>query len=537
MALSDEIRRLDTKWKAGTGWPLRLESIEIKGVRGWTGQRIDFDFPITAIVGENGVGKSTVLQCAATVYGPPGTEKGRYASDFFPETAWETLRGVELRAVLRQGQTQSTTTISKPGPRWRGNTSRSKRAVEYIDLSRVQPVPARVGYKRLATPSHTEVGANPFLADRLKRLSAVLGRTYDLAKMALSSGDATREVPVLEYHGDSYSGFHQGAGETTVTELLKTDFPRHSLVLIDEIESSLHPRAQRRLIRDLATVARQLELQVVLTTHSPYVLEEVPPEARICIIQTPTGEREVVYGVSPEFAMTKMDDVQHSACDLYVEDVSARTMLTEILVEANKELVAQCQIVPFGAASVGQALGQMVKGDRFPRPSRVFLDGDQAAAPGCSILPGEDAPERVVFGALKALGWSGLATRVGRAYAPVANACERAMTTADHHQWADEAASELYLATGTLWQAMCAEWATNCLDSAEAQAIAQVVEDALTGISLPAAQPTPSAAPTPAPVSPATPAPVPAAPTPASAPTPAPSSTQPSTPNEQLPLV
>jgi energy-coupling factor transporter ATP-binding protein EcfA2 len=224
MSLSDEVRRLGTKWNAGTGWPLRLDAIEIKGVRGWSGQRIDFRFPITAIVGENGVGKSTVLQCAAAVYGPAASGKGYYASDFFPETAWEVLHGVELKAVLRQGQVQSTTTISKPGPRWRGNTRRLKRTVQYIDLSRVQPVPARVGYKRLATPRHTEAGASAFVADRLSRLSAVLGRTYDLAKMALSSGDKTREVPVLQYHGDSYSGFHQGAGETTVTELLKADF-------------------------------------------------------------------------------------------------------------------------------------------------------------------------------------------------------------------------------------------------------------------------------------------------------------------------
>ena len=37
---------------------------------------------------------------------------------------------------------------------------------------------------------------------------------------------------------------HQGAGETTVAELLQADLPRNGIVLIDEIESSLHPRAQ-----------------------------------------------------------------------------------------------------------------------------------------------------------------------------------------------------------------------------------------------------------------------------------------------------
>ena len=516
MALSDEIRRLDTKWKGGTGWPLRLESIEIQGVRGWSGQRIAFPFPITAIVGENGVGKSTVLQCAAAVYKAPGSAKDRFASDFFPDTAWEKLTGVELRATLREGQTQSTVTIRKPGERWRGNPKRRIRAVEYVDLSRVQPVPARVGYQRLANPGHTEVGASPFEADRLARLSAILGRAYELAKMALTDADKKREVPVLAYHGDSYSGFHQGAGETTVAELLQADFPKHGLVLIDEVESSLHPRAQRRLIRDLATVARQLELQVVLTTHSPYVLEEVPPEARVCIIQTPAGDREIVYGVSPEFAMTKMDEVQHSECDLYVEDPAARTMLAEILIESNADLVQRCQIIPFGAASVGRSLGEMVTGGRFPRPSRVFLDGDQAPAAGCSILLGEDAPERVVFSALKHLGWQGIATRTGREYARVADACERAMSTPDHHQWTTQAASPLFLTTENLWQPMCAEWASQCLDGRDAASVAEVVEDALAGLSFPATLPTRPAPSTPAASLPPTQA---SNPPPASAPT------------------
>ncbi|WP_369121122.1 AAA family ATPase, partial [Sphingobium baderi] len=40
------------------------------------------------------------------------------------------------------------------------------------------------------------------------------------------------------------------------------------MVLIDEIESSLHPRAQRRLMRDLAEAARLQECQIIISTHS-----------------------------------------------------------------------------------------------------------------------------------------------------------------------------------------------------------------------------------------------------------------------------
>ena len=119
-----------------------------------TGQRIEFRFPITAIVGENGVGKSTVLQCAAAVYAPDSSD-GFYASNILSRDRLGFSQGVELRAMLRRGPQQITTIVSKPGERWRGNTKRTKRIVEYIDLSRVQPVPARVGYKRLATRKRT----------------------------------------------------------------------------------------------------------------------------------------------------------------------------------------------------------------------------------------------------------------------------------------------------------------------------------------------------------------------------------------------
>jgi hypothetical protein len=72
---SREVRRLEAKWKTGGGWPKRLDWIEIKGLRGWTGQRFDLQFPIMALVGDNGSGKSTVLQAAASVYGKQSVRK------------------------------------------------------------------------------------------------------------------------------------------------------------------------------------------------------------------------------------------------------------------------------------------------------------------------------------------------------------------------------------------------------------------------------------------------------------------------------
>lgn len=477
MPNSNEIRRLGRKWGSGSGWPKRLEWIEVQGLRGWTGQRVTFPFPIVAIVGENGSGKSTLLQAAACLYLANDREETRFASEFFPDTAWDKVRKAEVRYGYMEGTEHLDGRIRKPTTRWLGNVDRPTRQVEYIDLSRIQPLAARVGYAKIAITKHLERSSSLFDDDRVHRLSGIMGRHYDAAKMALSTIDPKRAIPVISKDHVPYSGFHQGSGETTVVELLQADLPKYGLVLIDEIESSLHPRSQRRLIRDLAEKCREREFQIILTTHSPYILDELPQEARVYIMESGKSKR-IVTGVSPEFAMTQMDDEPHPECDLYVEDRAARTMLAEILAAHAREFFPRCTIIAFGAASVGHALGQMAMQKRFPRPTCVFLDGDNAPAPGCSLLPGGDAPERVVFETLRAEKWGELWTRLGRDIAWVSDACVNAMTLSDHHEWVRHAASTLLCGGDTLWQSMCAEWAKR-LKKEETKPIINTVEEAL----------------------------------------------------------
>lgn len=479
MSNSREMRRLKAKWQQNTGWPKRLDWIEIEGIRGWSGQRVPFNFPIVAIVGENGSGKSTILQCAASAYQPPSqatSDDGWFASKFLPKTIWEDVRDAEIRFSAREGNKTNDGSIRKPGERWRGNPDRPRRSVTYIDLRRLQPIVARTGYSKLAKDATKELSAQAFDKTRLSRLSQIMGRQFNGTRMALTDADDKRIVPVFSDAARSYSGYHAGAGQMTIAEFLRFDPDPGSLVLIDEIETSLHPRAQRRLIRDLAEMCRERDLQIVVTTHSPYVLAELPLDARIYLIQNQSG-RHVMTGVSPEFAMTKMDEYPHPECELYVEDVRAQTMLREIIVAHSKGLIERCTMIPYGLASAGRILGIMVSQGRFLRPSVVFLDGDQAESEGCLLLPGADAPELVVFGDLQRIGWGKLRDRVGRPYADVADACIQVMSLTDHHDWVNAAATKLTLPGETLWQAMCAEWATTCLPSTIAKPLIQSVAD------------------------------------------------------------
>lgn len=56
---------------------------------------------------------------------------------------------------------------------------------------------------------------------------------------------------------------------------------RPELVLVDDFEYALHPRAQMelvRMIKGLLELKEFQETQVIATTHSPYVLDELDPE-------------------------------------------------------------------------------------------------------------------------------------------------------------------------------------------------------------------------------------------------------------------
>lgn len=475
MPSSSEIRKLENKWVAGNSWPKFLEWIEIRGIRGWSGQRVTFNFPIVAIVGENGSGKSSIIQASACAY--QNDKRVWFPTEFFPETAWDTLTDVRLDFGYKQGTTRTSGSFRKPTTRWLGGPDRLKRPVEYIDLSRLQPVGTRVGYARIAKNKHTEASATAFDESQVARLSQIMGKPYENARMAISTIDALRQIPVLTKAGHPYSGFHQGSGETTIAELLRAELPRYGLVLIDEIESSLHPRAQRRLVRDLAEAARLQECQIIITTHSPYVLEELPLSARIHILES--GQvKQIVTGVSPHFAMTKMDDERHPDCELYVEDERAEVWLSEILSRDAPDVFIRSSIVPFGSANLGAALGQMVKSKRFSRPTLVFLDGDQEPAEGCLVLPGQDAPERVVFNKLNSLHWRNLWSRIGRDIADVTDACSKAMLLQDHHEWLRSAANDLRCGTVVLWHAMCCEWVEGT-SKAERKYVVDNVETAL----------------------------------------------------------
>ena len=73
---------------------------------------------------------------------------------------------------------------------------------------------------------------------------------------------------------------------------------KHIMLLVDEIESHLHPRWQRTLLPSLLkvrnTLKAELDLQILATTHAPLVLASIEPyfeEERDCLFLFELNER------------------------------------------------------------------------------------------------------------------------------------------------------------------------------------------------------------------------------------------------------
>lgn len=455
--------------------------VQIENLRGWSGQTVNFQFPVVAIVGENGSGKSTILKTAACAYKNRDSKKIYYPSAFFVKTYWDTIENVTLSFRIRRGNDTKNYSIRKPTKRW-SVPDRPERDVFIFDVSRTLPLDASAGYAKIARLAAGDI-ASDIVGDEYRgHLSHILGRDYQNARFVRPDVDQSREVGLLQRGFGEISQFHQGAGEDTTLDLFRVleSIPQYSLLIIDEVEASLHPRAQRRLVRFLLWFSRQKKIQVILSTHSPYILRELPPQARILLLPGQSGI-EIIYGTTPEFAMTKIDEDMHPEAHIFVEDREARIMLREILVTHPRatEILPRLSIQEAGAANVIQTLGQLAASDRLPYKSLGVLDGDQPDSQGCIKLPGDRAPEMLVFEQLRAENWPNLPARFGIGAGSLFDYLQDAMRDPDHHKWAELVGDRILRSATSVWEILANEWCKRCLTDQDKNRIIQAIEHLL----------------------------------------------------------
>ena len=269
-----------------------LQEIRVRNLRGVKDLRVSFDYPVCVLAGPNGCGKSTVLFACACAYDVPGrrSPKEFVPSSLFPnftdrlagmlsdeiertELEFHYLHeGERLSMAWKRGKSWNRSFMGRKGGKQPRRALYLRTLANLTNPSEVRGVLQirRKHYQAEHLSSELLIFAHRILRQRYQRLSVISAQARDLLFAEVEGGGDVR-----------YSEFHMSSGERTILRISKDISPlKDALILIDEVDTGLHPYTQQQLMLELQRIALRQRLQIIVASHSPVILDSVPPEGR-----------------------------------------------------------------------------------------------------------------------------------------------------------------------------------------------------------------------------------------------------------------
>ncbi|WP_190809535.1 ATP-dependent endonuclease [Flagellimonas sp. S3867] len=400
--------------------------------------RINFDFPLTVFIGQNGCGKSS---CLHALYGAPDrytpykfwfdtkvdpvkyydeqrkrhsfwysfNEKGQTKEVIKARIKrkndpnyWETSRplawaGMRTRVDKNERDKPITKNVVYLDFRselsafdkyfYFGNlkNSRARNKQEYLrrkssSLNNLFTGKKNKIYSSTRTLNEPIENLSPL---ELEWISYVLGRNYVSGISVLHELFRNEGYSVL-FQTDfaKYSEAVAGSGEMAVVRLVREMLAaqKYSLILLDEPEVSLHPGAQERLKLFLLEQIKLKKHQVVLTSHSPSIVKGLPKEAIKVFYQNPRNGRFLISeNFSPEEAFYHIEFPITNKKNIFVEDILAQEIVTGVLEkmgDATKNLF-NVRFNPGGESVIKKEFISVFCREENTE-NFIFFDGDQS---------------------------------------------------------------------------------------------------------------------------------------------------------------
>ncbi len=403
---------------------------------------IEIESPITALTGLNGTGKSTLLQLAATAYKDPNARQSFTIRDFMVRSAldrqpYQPGASVQFDYWTEQRRPR-TVTISRNARdnRWNGYRSRPTSKVFFVGIGLYLPkVEARDFLVRYAR-SFTILGTTN-VPDELKNWTCrILGHSYDeLVTNDIGHNPAFPGAKVISAtrRGCTYSETHMGFGEGRAQFIIHSleALPDKSLVLLEEPETSLHQRAQHELGHYLVNVCTRKGHQVILTTHSEYLLSALPEASRKFLFPADIGIAQLC-SIAAAQANSLLTGGFDKALTILVEDDCAAAILAELLDRTDRHFRQSVRIsLAGGKEQIANAMRVTLRaGLRLA----AVLDPDAGDSPEnrrnfIFKLPGTHPPEKEMLANPAVKGF------VRDQYGLVVDDFLAANAALDHHQY------------------------------------------------------------------------------------------------------
>lgn len=398
---------------------------------------INFDFPLTVIVGPNGTGKSSVLRALqGAVYGKsPGNYWFSTSVDPIEETEGAGTRNCfyyeyidenkNLKEVLKQRAPrkgdpdywETSRPVKSYGmtslPNGERNAAVNKNVV-YLDFrselsafdkyfhlgiadetslknkkqyirtqsTKLKNILIDNKITRIRSRKQNELAIN-LTEDELSYISFILGKKYKSGKLISHKFFKYWGTSViLDQSKFRYSEAMAGSGEIAVVKIVHEllNAKPNSLILLDEPEVSVHPGAQAKLKYFILNLIKNKKLQVVISTHSTTLLENLPKDAVKKFELEPISNKVLIKNECflHEAFYSLGQKIVDSNYIIQTEDDLSKEIVSRILAEIDNDLINRWSICynPGGATTIKNRFipiySQIKKTNTF-----IIFDGDQ----------------------------------------------------------------------------------------------------------------------------------------------------------------
>ena len=429
---------------------MKITKVHIERFRGFHNQEFEVGSQITAIAGQNGTQKSTLLGMITQTFSIPkenpmygekplcgGTYRSAFSDKFRLSPTFDKPKEHEWTLFFNNGQQFEIESIARTGESnvrfWRkGSRGKGDGYIQFptifLSLKRLVPLAEESAIKTddaLLTPDEivkfkelhnqillittTAVTSTTGIISTNKQSLGINTALYDWNQNSMGQDNIAKIILALfsfQRLKDKYGPSYQGG-----------------ILAIDELDATMYPASQVELLKVLRKYASDLKLQIFYTTHSLSLLEATDelcketksrPETsnQVRIIYLKHSDDQVLIKSDVDFNGIALDlnviaETPHkrkNKITVYVEDKETETFVKAIL---KQKLYGCLNFVnaTFSCSSLIELVNKKVPAFSYPY-SIIFLHGDVrkdkankkklSAARNVLLLPGDDSPERLV---------------------------------------------------------------------------------------------------------------------------------------------
>lgn len=426
----------------------KLKKLLIEQFRALNGVEIEFGDHITVVCGKNGTSKSSILGIAAQIFSfekdyvkdeeisfqqVSGLDfKSRYSEHFRISKTFDVPGSMKVNIELFDGYTGTPATAKlelmkrakSPRPVVRnnstapstGNTSRNfTHPVIFLSLKRLYPIADR-NYKK---KDFDYLDAHK--ADFIGLTNELLTRDSSLATGTVGT------ISSAVAHGDNYDQESVSAGEDNAGQIimalmsfrkLKEEYADYKggLLLIDEADAGLFPTAQVNLFKIFERECQSLNLQVIMTSHSPTLIEHAYEHSqkyrrnyKTVYLSNTFGSVQVMQDwswaqISADIntrTVASATDTSLPKVNVYLEDKEASDFYSALMNRQPIKKFMSPLAVSLGCTNYLQLISKGVRD--FTERGIVCLDADATQHLATKhpktvvLLPGDLPPDQLIF--------------------------------------------------------------------------------------------------------------------------------------------